>query len=69
MARGPRPSAEDVLALHQFPETGEGRCIGPECGAWGLAVSEKDENQQMALHQIEMLAEAGYVITTDRSTT
>lgn len=63
MARGPRPTPVEVLALHQFPDSGEGRCVGPACGGWGLyAQPVVDENRQMADHQIEMLAEAGYAV-------
>lgn len=61
MPRRPPPTPAEVLAAHQFPETGEGRCIAND--GWGLyAQPEVDENRQMADHQIEMLAEAGYRI-------
>ncbi len=56
----PRPtSAVEVLEQHQFPESGGG-CTGRD--GWGLAVSDKDENRQMAEHQLEMLEEAGFKV-------
>lgn len=65
MARSPRPSARDVLARHQFSEGDVGGCVADD--GWGLyAQPEVDENVQMADHQIEMLAEAGYEPTETR---
>ena len=58
MARPTSPV--EVLALHQFPEGDDGGCTARD--GWGLAVSEKSENRQMAEHQIEMLAEAGFEV-------
>lgn len=53
-------NALEVLAKHQFPEGDGGGCTARD--GWGLAVSEKDDNTQMAEHQIEMLTEAGFMI-------
>lgn len=53
--RGP----QEVLARHQFPESGGG-CTGRD--GWGLAVSSKTENEQMAEHQIEKLEAAGFKV-------
>lgn len=58
MARARSPL--EVLALHQFPEGDAGGCTAND--GWGLAVSEQSDNEQMAEHQIEMLAEAGFQI-------
>lgn len=53
----------EVLAEHQFPEGEDGGCTARD--GWGLAVSEMTDGEQMALHQMEMLAEAGFVIVRD----
>jgi hypothetical protein len=52
-------TALQVLAEHQFPEEGGG-CTARD--GWGLAVSEQSENEQMAEHQLEMLAEQGWKV-------
>lgn len=50
----------EVLAQHQFPEGDDGGCTARD--GWGLAVSDRTDNEQMAEHQIEMLEEAGFDI-------
>jgi hypothetical protein len=51
-----------VLAEHQFTEDGGG-CTGRECDWWGLHAGGDSDNDQMAEHQIEMLAKARFTIT------
>lgn len=53
-------SPHEVLALHQFPEGDGGGCTARD--GWGIAVSDKSDNEQMAEHQLEMLGEAGFAV-------
>lgn len=53
-------SALEVLAMHQFPEGDDGGCSARD--GWGLAVSDRSDNEQMAEHQLEMLEEAGFKV-------
>lgn len=64
MARARSPF--EVLALHQFPAGDSGGCTGPDC-AWGLAADGGPDDGQMAQHQLEVLAEAGFVVQREQA--
>lgn len=54
-------SALDVLAQHQFPEGDSGGCTAHD--GWGLCGGDSGtDNEQIAEHQLAMLAEAGFTV-------